>query len=115
MCEHETQKLICAGYISGVTDTLALVSDISSKKSKPIVCLPEQGVSVDQSIKVVMKYIKLNPELSHKPARMTILLAYHYAFGCKSEIPLENQILKSKKLNTDRKLELLQKIFDKEN
>ncbi len=62
----------CAGYVAGMTDTLQVPS---------IVCLPEH-VTIGQSVDVVMKYLRNNPENRHYAAASVGLAALKQAFPC---------------------------------
>lgn len=83
-CEDDTEKLICLGYISGATDTLVILNQMSGNKLGFNLCIPPQGISNDQSMAIVLEYIKDNPSIMHQPARTTIIIALTKAFKCKS-------------------------------
>lgn len=84
LCESETGKLICIGYISGATDILTLMNDLKKKNSEtPIICPPTSGISNDQALRIVLSYITLNKNISDKSARLTVILALADAFPCK--------------------------------
>jgi hypothetical protein len=60
---------LCEGYIAGVFDALTPG------------CLPT-GVSYDQITRVVVSYIRSNPEVSHEFAVYLIFNAMEEAFPC---------------------------------
>jgi Rap1a immunity proteins len=83
LCEGDTGKLICIGYISGVTDALVLMSDLKKSNSGvPIICTPISGVSNDEAMRIVLDYIKMNPLLLQQSARVVIVTALLKAFPC---------------------------------
>jgi hypothetical protein len=82
-CEDNTAKLMCLGYISGATDTLVILNQLSGNKLILNLCIPPQGISNDQSMAIVLEYIKKNPNILHESARTTIITALTEAFRCK--------------------------------
>jgi hypothetical protein len=45
-------------------------------------CLPADGISTDQAIKVFLKWARDHPEELHKRARLSLLIALKEAFPC---------------------------------
>jgi hypothetical protein len=46
-------------------------------------CAPKEGISIDQLRRIVVKWIKNNPEAMNWSARQVIDFALHEAFPCK--------------------------------
>jgi hypothetical protein len=70
----------CWGFITATRDfsrmvTNALPSDLKS-------CVPE-GVTNEQTLSVILKYFKENPQELHDDEQILILKALHKAFPCK--------------------------------
>jgi hypothetical protein len=74
--DEEIGALICNQYILGFKDSLILSGDTQSK-----VCIPEEVMS-DQVARVVVKYLKLNPEILHKNRGATLLFTLEKGFPC---------------------------------
>jgi hypothetical protein len=73
---EEIGAIICNQYILGFKDSLTLSGDIMGK-----VCIPE-GVMSDQVARVVVKHLKLNPEILHKGRGATLLYSLERGFPC---------------------------------
>lgn len=72
--------LFCLGYVSGVTDMIGLFPP--EKDGKKLLCVPPSGISNDQAIRIVVKWLSSNPESLHQTARTEIFLALVKAFPC---------------------------------
>jgi hypothetical protein len=72
----------CVGYVGGMLDMHALMSDPRVAGGKPQFCLPKSGISNDQAIKVFLKWSREHPEQLHKSARISLLIALREAFPC---------------------------------
>jgi hypothetical protein len=70
----------CIGLVEGASMIMYYLNDSLPKDVK--VCVPE-GVTNGQGARVVVKYLKDNPERLHEDATSLMLLAYHKAFSCK--------------------------------
>jgi hypothetical protein len=46
-------------------------------------CAPKEGLSVDQTRRIVVKWIKANPEAMNRSARQVIEFALRATFPCK--------------------------------
>lgn len=71
----EFYELICMGYVSGVADTLILERNV---------CPPDNYTN-GQTLSVVMKFLKTNPEITHHAAPTLILQALSGAWPCHPE------------------------------
>ena len=67
------QRSICLGYIAGMADALEIAK---------LWCPPE-GVTVGQTVDIVMKYLREHPEERHLTASGEGGLALAIAFPCK--------------------------------
>lgn len=73
-------QLQCISYIDGMMDMQALAKEFVSAA---LFCLPPKGISVDQAVRVFMKWAGDNPEQLHGSARVSVVLALASAFPCK--------------------------------
>lgn len=78
--EKEARRLHCIGYLQGANDMLRLLNDFLKAN---LVCAPDEGLSNDQVVRIVMKWIEDNPEKMHIPGRTAVLMALMKAFPCK--------------------------------
>lgn len=74
-------KLYCIGYISGLIDGHQITSNIL-KPEKKFLCLPKDGISNDQAVRIVVKWLNEHPEELHQTARVAVLVALRNAFPC---------------------------------
>lgn len=72
---------ICAGFVTGVTDTLVLAR-ISSPATIAI-CIPREGFTMGQAARVLLKYFDDHPETLNENASMLAVTAYRAAYPCK--------------------------------
>jgi hypothetical protein len=73
----------CSGYVQGANDLMALVFPPEQGKY----CPPIEGISVDQAVRIVLKWIEAHPEDMHQPARLAVVLALLQTFPCKPHGP----------------------------
>lgn len=78
--EENLGALYCVSYISGFLDSMSLTAKFT--KGKRTVCTPERGVSNDQAVRLLVKYLRENPEILHESGRMSLYLALQKAFPC---------------------------------
>lgn len=74
----------CLGYIQGAHDMMGYLFTYGGKKNE-VYCIPEKGISVDQLRRVVIKWIKKNPEMMNATARQAIQWAMIDAFPCRKK------------------------------
>jgi hypothetical protein len=72
--------LYCASYVSGFLDAMSLT--VSTTKGQRNVCTPEQGITIDQASRVLVKYLRENPETLHQSGRTSLYVALARAFPC---------------------------------
>ena len=78
--EAAFEEIHCIGYISGVLDGIQLVFGV--RPEFKFFCPPESGISSDQQVRIVTKWLEDNPKELHKSARMSVLMAFAKAFPC---------------------------------
>jgi Rap1a immunity proteins len=82
----------CDGYLLGVMDTYGtwegqwkllanLPRDASYYMLRPNACIPD-GVTVEEAIQVVLKFLQDNPTLLHKPEGYVTAFALSKAYPC---------------------------------
>lgn len=80
---NELQKLaysFCTGYLQGLQQMHSVV--IGVHKSFPLYCEPTIMGNYDQLERVVIKWLKNNPEQLHRDARVLVTRAWIEAFPC---------------------------------
>lgn len=83
--QQDTVRFIhCAGYVAGVMDTEALWDGLQHDSHVGFrSCLPKDGLGGEQSIRVILKWLKANPEKLHLRGDMLVLMALRDAFPCR--------------------------------
>ena len=69
----------CHGYISGILSFNSVVRAIGENA---LFCVPDQGISVEQGLKVFLKYAEDHPEWLHENSRIHVAAALRLAFPC---------------------------------
>lgn len=81
---NELQKLaytsFCTGYLQGLQQMHSVV--IGVHKTSALYCEPTITGSYDQLERVVIKWLKGNPEQLHRDARVLVTRAWIEAFPC---------------------------------
>lgn len=76
---------VCLGKIEGALDGIEMArgyySASSGKTLSPFICPPE-SVTKEQQLRIVVKYLKENPEKLHESEVSSIALAMAFAFPC---------------------------------
>ena len=75
------ESLWCNGYVQGFTDSIPIMQAVIG--SPQAVCLPQQGVEVEQGVRIFVKYLRDNPQTLHQTGRMSLYIALGKAFPCK--------------------------------
>jgi hypothetical protein len=75
------QGVSCIQYLSGLLDGVTLTESLSGGAT--MICAPASGISNDQLVRVVVKYLREHPENLHRSGRMEALIALSKAFPCK--------------------------------
>ena len=71
--------LICIGYIAGISDLNALNRGVFGRS---FFCFPGAGLSAEQQVLVVVKWMRDHPEQLHESRRMAVVGAFAQAFPC---------------------------------
>lgn len=79
--EEAMDALYCASYVSGFLDATSLAT--ATTKGQRNICTPERGVTNDQAIRILVKYLRENPQTLHQSGRMSLYISLAKAFPCK--------------------------------
>ncbi|MFT5707245.1 MAG: hypothetical protein ACI9ES_001536 [Oceanospirillaceae bacterium] len=74
------EKIHCYGYISGILDGVQLVFGV--RPESKFFCPPTHGISSDQQVRIVTKWLEDNPKELHTSARVSVVIALSKAFPC---------------------------------
>ena len=74
------KKVHCYGYIAGMLDGMQVVFGV--KPESKFFCSPTSGISTDQQVRIVTKWLEDNPKELHTSARMSVALALAKSFPC---------------------------------
>ena len=77
----EAGLLSCSRYIDGILDMQAVMMGLGG--AFPLFCLPKSGLSVDQAMKIFIKWANEHPDERHKAARISVVVALNAAFPCR--------------------------------
>lgn len=82
---NDAEKLaytsFCTGYIQGLQQMQQVVIDL--RNVQPLYCEPTQSGNYEQLERVVVKWLKNNPEQLHRDARVLVTRALMDAFPCR--------------------------------
>ena len=78
--EQHTMAIKCLSYLDGFID--ANQATPLQANRKPIICLPDAGVSVYQIARIVIKWGEDNPGRLHEDRRVMIVSSLVGAFPC---------------------------------
>lgn len=73
---------LCIGYVAGALDMERMLATLS-KTWTPHVCYPKNG-TIEQAVRVVVKYLRDDPEGLHYSGGSTVWVALMKAFPCKT-------------------------------
>lgn len=79
--EESIEALWCISYVSGFLDALAF-SDLMAPVRKAI-CLPPQGITTDQAVRILVKYLRDNAQKLHESGRISLFIALAKVFPCR--------------------------------
>lgn len=80
----------CSGVIDGVSRMMQLHGNSKTTRAAMTVCYPE-GVTQDQTNRVVLKYLQEHPEALHITDVALVEVALNKAFPCGKKSPLAKQ------------------------
>lgn len=72
--KERIESIWCLSYISGFADSLRLSSSLFKPQNQKV-CLPEEGASGEQLVRVVTKWLKTHPESLHESGRIQVMIA----------------------------------------
>jgi hypothetical protein len=78
--EAVTDRAFYYGYVSGIVDSYRFLSDFNPEIR--FICLPKQGISNEQAVQIIVKWLKNHPDRLHEPAKLLVLEALSGAFPC---------------------------------
>jgi hypothetical protein len=82
---NDAEKLMfesfCIGYLQGLQQMHQVV--VGVRNVQPLYCEPTQSGTYDQLKRVVVKWLKNNPEHLHRDARVLVTRALMEAFPCR--------------------------------
>ena len=78
--EEGLGALYCASYVSGFLDAMSITTTVT--QSKKVVCTPDHGITNDQAARLLVKYLRENPDTLHQSGRMSLFVALAKAFPC---------------------------------
>lgn len=79
--EEALGKAHCIGYVTGMVDSAQLIFSVTPESR--LFCPPSSGMSGDQQVRIVVKWLENHPEELHKGGRVSVVLALKEAFPCK--------------------------------
>ncbi|MDR2219444.1 MAG: hypothetical protein LBE24_02565 [Methylobacillus sp.] len=79
--EEALDGMWCMGYMSGLLDGFS-VNDYTVGGAK-VMCVPEEGLTRTQALRIVNKWFRENPDALSKNGRRGALLALASAYPCK--------------------------------
>ena len=72
----------CIGYVSGMVDGITtMTSHLPSKK----ICIPPNGLSSEESVKIVTDWLMANPGALAESGRSAVVIAIGTAFPCQAK------------------------------
>jgi hypothetical protein len=77
-------EMLCHEYIRGFIDSYVVTVAVHRVTDLHI-CMPEVGLTNEQSMRVVVKWLTDHPNRLHESARTSVFLALHEAFPCKGQ------------------------------
>jgi len=83
--EDVAKGAFCVGYISGNHDTDFMVQMLEEHQKITLMkhACPPSNASTEQAVRVVVKYLRDNPERLHMPASILVTDAIRSSFPCK--------------------------------
>ncbi len=73
------EKVLCIGYIDGIVDSNAMMQGFLGVQ---LFCPPPGGISLDQAMRIFLKWANDHPEQLHESARISVMLSLAQAFPC---------------------------------
>ena len=71
---------VCISYVSGFLDATGIIH--SARPQTQVLCLPVDGITNDQAVRIFVKHLRSAPETLHQSGRISLLVALAKAFPC---------------------------------
>ncbi|WP_159815019.1 Rap1a/Tai family immunity protein [Pseudomonas sp. 18058] len=71
----------CTGIVEGVEGSIFILNDSLPANLKT--CYPDTGINNGQKARIIVKYLRENPDQLHMPAAALAMIAYKNAYPCK--------------------------------
>ncbi|MFJ1254088.1 Rap1a/Tai family immunity protein [Cupriavidus sp. CuC1] len=78
--DESAESIWCIGYVAGFLDAVGMTPP--KVNGKQAICLPPNGITNDQAIRLVVKWLRENPDGLHQSGRTEALIALSKAFPC---------------------------------
>lgn len=83
---NDTGSGFCMGLIQGVRTSMQVLNDLLEPKYREYrVCFPDGGINNGQGVRVVLKYLRNNPEILNMDESVLVMRAYKNAYPCVSK------------------------------
>jgi len=79
----DVDRLSCVAYLSGVLDGVVLMQKLMEQQKRAPLCLPDEGISMEQYRRIVVKWLEDRPNILHESKRIHAVKALLDAFPCK--------------------------------
>ena len=76
-----SKSISCISYVAGFIDATGMIHGISPQTQ--VVCVPADGITNDQGIRLLVKHLRSAPEALRESGRMSLLVALAKSFPCK--------------------------------
>jgi hypothetical protein len=80
--EQEMAGISCVSYLDGISEGFLIGATMGNTPKSLLICAPD-GVTSQQTGRVVLRYLKSHPERLHEPAATLAYEALNKAFPCK--------------------------------
>ncbi|WP_439672890.1 Rap1a/Tai family immunity protein (plasmid) [Cupriavidus necator] len=78
--QESSEAIWCIGYVNGFLDAVGMTPP--KFQGKQAICLPPSGITNDQAIRLLVKWLREHPEGLHQSGRMEALIALSKTFPC---------------------------------
>jgi hypothetical protein len=80
---QQTKAIQCMSYVIGFKDAIYVGEIFQEKNGKqPSICLPFNNLNNELAVRVVVKYLRDNPQLLSGPQSGLVFNAFFHAFPC---------------------------------
>lgn len=83
VCTHkELKEIVCPAFIFGLRGAFEMSADYYKIPQKKHLYCPPNGVTLQQSVDIFIKFLKENPKDRHLTARVLFIQAMRGSFPC---------------------------------